>query len=132
MPIGVIFNVLAIALGGVIGAVSGGKMRNEWKEKLNMIFGVCSMGIGISSIVLMQNMPAVILSLILGTVTGIVLHLGRHIESAGKKLASFIPGQTGTDNALLVTAIVLFCSSGTGIYGNIVSGISGDHSIPDR
>ena len=129
MPIGVICNVLAVALGGVIGAVSGGKMRNEWKEKLNMIFGICSMGIGISSIVLMQNMPAVILSLILGTVTGIILHLGQHIESAGKKLASFIPGQTGMDNALLVTAIVLFCSSGTGIYGSIVSGMSGDHSI---
>ena len=28
-----------------------------------------------------------------------------------------------------MTAIVLFCASGTGIYGAIVSGISGDHSI---
>ena len=28
-----------------------------------------------------------------------------------------------------MTAIVLFCASGTGIYGSIVSGMSGDHSI---
>ena len=28
-----------------------------------------------------------------------------------------------------MTAVVLFCSSGTGIYGSIISGISGDHSI---
>ena len=29
----------------------------------------------------------------------------------------------------LITVIVLFCASGTGIYGSIVSGMSGDHSI---
>lgn len=29
----------------------------------------------------------------------------------------------------LVTIIVLFCASGTGIYGSIVSEMSGDHSV---
>ncbi|MBQ8954845.1 MAG: DUF554 family protein, partial [Clostridia bacterium] len=67
MPIGVICNVLAVAVGGVIGAAGGQKISREFKEKLNLIFGVCSMGIGICSIVLMQNMPAVVLALILGT-----------------------------------------------------------------
>ena len=52
MPIGVICNVLAVALGGVIGAACGGKLSQEFKDKLNLIFGVCSMGIGISFIVL--------------------------------------------------------------------------------
>ena len=129
MPIGVICNVLAVALGGLIGSLAGSKLSQEFKEKLNLIFGICSMGIGISSIVLMQNMPAVILALILGTIIGIVTHLGKHIENGGKRLAKLIPGQGDTDNALLVTTIVLFCASGTGIYGSIVSGMSGDHSI---
>lgn len=31
--------------------------------------------------------------------------------------------------ASLVTIIVLFCASGTGIYGSIISGMTGDHSI---
>ena len=31
--------------------------------------------------------------------------------------------------ATLTTVIVLFCASGTGIYGAIVSGMTGDHSI---
>ena len=129
MPIGIICNVLAVAVGGLIGAKAGNKLPQEFKEKLNLIFGICSMGIGISSIVLMQNMPAVVLALILGTILGIVARLGKRIENGGKKLASLIPGQSATDSALLVTAIVLFCSSGTGIYGSIVSGMSGDHSI---
>ena len=48
----------------------------------------------------------------------------------GKRLAGLFPSKgTGQDTALLVTAIVLLCASGSGIYGSIVSGISGDHSI---
>ena len=129
MPIGVICNVLAVALGGLIGATAGNKLSQEFKEKLNLIFGICAMGIGISSIVLMQNMPAVILALILGTILGIVTHLGKHIENGCRRLAKLIPGQRDADNALLVTTLVLFCASGTGIYGAIVSGMSGDHSI---
>ena len=129
MPIGVISNVLAVAIGGLLGARFGSSLSQELKDKLNLIFGICSMGIGISSIILMQNMPAVVLALILGTIIGVLTHLGRHIECGGQKLAQLIPGQKSTDNTLLVTTIVLFCVSGTGIYGSIVSGMSGDHSI---
>ena len=31
--------------------------------------------------------------------------------------------------SMLVTIIVLFCASGTGIYGSLDSGMSGDHTI---
>lgn len=31
--------------------------------------------------------------------------------------------------ATLITVIVLFCASGTGIYGSLVSGMDGDHSV---
>ena len=130
MPIGVIVNTLAIVIGGIAGALWGSKLSREFKEKLNLIFGVCAMGIGITSIVLMSNLPAVILSLILGTIVGIVIHLGKRLESGGKKLAHLFPSQgESQDTALLVTTIVLFCASGSGIYGSIVSGMSGDHSI---
>lgn len=136
MPLGIILNSLAIALGGLIGAKGGDRLSEEFKEKINLIFAVCSMGMGITSIILMENMPAVILSLILGTVIGVSVHLGARIEAAGawtqKKVSRLMPGSAAAetmDAALLVTTIVLFCSSGTGIYGAIVSGMSGDHSI---
>jgi len=132
MPVGVIINCLAVALGGIAGASFGKNLTDEFKEKLNLVFGICSMGIGISSIVLMQNMPGVVLALILGTTLGILCHLERNISRAGAAMQRLIPGASGMDDAasgLLITAIVLFCSSGTGIYGAIVSGMSGDHSI---
>ena len=58
MPIGIICNVLAVVIGGGVGATARDHISNDFKEKLNMIFGVCSMAIGIASIVLMENMPA--------------------------------------------------------------------------
>ncbi len=130
MPIGVICNTIAIALGGVAGAVFGSRLSAEFKEKLNLVFGICALGIGISSTVLMANLPAVILSLILGTILGTVLRLGDRISKGGERMAALFPRKEGNqDTALLVTGIVLFCASGTGVFGSIVSGMNGDHSI---
>ena len=95
------------------------------------------MTMGISSIILMANMPAVILSVILGTVIGCILHLGEWINRAALAMqkaigkvaqpAAALPEQEY--NASLVTIIILFCISGTGIYGAITEGMSGESSI---
>ena len=65
--VGIIVNVLSVALGGLLGTVFGKKMSPEFTAQLNKVFGVCAMGMGISSIGLMENMPAVILAVVVGT-----------------------------------------------------------------
>jgi len=138
MPIGVILDALSVVIGGIIGAAVGNKMTADFKDKMNMILGCCSMGMGISAIVLMKNMPAVIFSVIIGTAIGLVIHLGDKIDKGAKGMQGIISRFVKTENgrtseadfiASLVTCIVLFCASGTGIYGSIVSGMTGDHSI---
>lgn len=57
--IGVIVNVLAVALGGVLGTVFSKKLSTRFTTELNKVFGVCAIGMVISSVPLMQNMPAV-------------------------------------------------------------------------
>ncbi len=122
MPTGVIINALSIAVGGVLGAVAGNRVSDDFKAKIQMIFGVCSMSMGISSIVLMKNMPAVVFAVIIGTALGLVVHLeDMRTDCVGGNREEFME--------TLITVIVLFCASGTGIYGSIVSGMSGDHSI---
>ena len=137
MPIGVIVNTLSIIIGGVIGAAAGNALSDDFKEKLTMVFGCCAMSMGISSIVLMKNMPAVVFSVIIGTAIGICIKLGENINKAAGGMQKVIGkiiknNKSSNDEAYttaLVTAIVLFCASGTGIYGSIVSGMTGDHSI---
>lgn len=138
MPIGVIINTLSIFIGGIAGAFTGNSLSQQFKENLNMIFGMCAMGMGVSSIILMENMPAVIFSLIAGTTLGLAVHFGDRLNDiAGimQRAAAKIIKPTSTSMsheefmATLVTVIVLFCASGTGIYGSIVSGMTGDHSV---
>ena len=175
MPIGVIINALVVVIGGIVGALAGDKISESFKENLNTVFGACAMAMGISSVVLMENMPAVVFSVIVGTSIGLAMHLGQRIDRAGLMMQKGIGrvlsglqragkeqqeltgkisaagqtdavgkkdsadstgtvGQTDTagtadSSAVLVTALVLFCASGTGIYGSIVAGMTGDHSI---
>lgn len=55
MPIGIIINALSVAVGGVIGMLFGSKVPEKIKTELIQIFGVCSMGMGISSIVYLKT-----------------------------------------------------------------------------
>lgn len=138
MPVGILINALSIVAGGLIGLFVEDRLDLDFKEKLNMIFGVCAMGMGISSVMLMRNMPAVIFSVVIGTAVGLMIHLGDWIQKGAgmmQRAASKIVTNKNTSISeeefmtTLVTVIVLFCASGTGIYGSIVSGMTGDHSI---
>lgn len=136
MPIGIIVNCLGVIIGGILGSLIGPRLTESFKANLNLVLGACAMTMGISSISLMKNMPAVILSVILGTVIGLIIHLGNLTQKMGMKMekiiSKIIPGESEKDEdyqSVLVTAIVLFCASGTGIYGSITAGMTGDHSI---
>lgn len=137
MPTGIIINALSIALGGIIGTLLSRFLSQEYKDKLSVVFAICSLGMGINSVILLKNMAAVILALILGTFLGILIKLGKGIEKGAlllqKPLALLGKNQNSSmDTAkqeFLLTVIVVFCASGTGIYGSIDAGLTGDHSI---
>ena len=138
MPTGVIINALSVAVGGVIGALVGPKLPARLNAELTKIFGICSMGMGVSAIGLMKNMPAVIFAVIIGTAIGLAVDLGGIINRGAacmeKPVGKLFPNKNKTLSkeeymSMLVTVIVLFCASGTGIYGSLDSGMSGDHTI---
>ncbi len=138
MPTGVLINSASIILGGIFGAVLGHHLSAKFKMEITLIFGLCSMAMGINSIVLMENMPAVIFAIIMGTALGLVLHFNELINKGAmlmqkpiakifKNSKSDLPESEFL--ATLVTIIVLFCASGTGIYGSLSAGMTGDNSI---
>ena len=55
MPIGVIINELSVVIGGILGALMGHKLSPKFKADITLVFSVCSMGMGISTIGLMEN-----------------------------------------------------------------------------
>ncbi|SEI96036.1 hypothetical protein SAMN02910453_1702 [Lachnospiraceae bacterium A10] len=138
MPIGIMINVLSVAIGGIVGSIVGHKLSLDFKEKLNMIFGVCAMTMGVSLITEMYQMSAVIFSIVVGTALGLAIHFGDKVAALCgqmERIVSRFVTQKESDitveefRSTLITIIVLFCASGTGIYGSIVEGMTGDHSI---
>ena len=57
MPIGVIFCSSSIIIGGILGTLFGKYLSVDFKEKINMVFGACALAMGITSVMLMKNMP---------------------------------------------------------------------------
>ena len=86
MPIGIISNALVIIFGGIVGSLLGHKMSLEFKENMNMIFGAGAMTMGISSIMLMENLSAVIFSVVVGTAIGMAIHFGQWIAKGGEMM----------------------------------------------
>ncbi len=132
MPIGVLINALSVAAGGILGGFLQGRFSAPFQKNLNLIFGLCSVGMGVSAAAQMENLPAVVLALILGGIIGLLLHLGQRISNGAAILQRrFSPVKDSDEEktALFLTVIVLFCASGTGIYGALLSGFNGDHSV---
>lgn len=138
MAIGVIINALSVLIGGILGAMLGHKLNPKLKSELTLVFGICSLGMGISSISMMKYLPAVIFAIIVGTAIGLTCHVGDWINKGAiqmqKPIAKLFKNQSTQLSeeeflSQLVVIIVLFCASGTGIYGTLTSGMTGDHSI---
>ena len=137
--IGIITNVAAVFIGGILGSVFGSRLPDNLVKQLNKVFGICAMSMGISSITLMQNMPAVVLAMILGSSLGLIICLGDKIAAGGQAMGRaanrLLSGMSKAGmspdefESLLVTAIVLFCSSGTGIYGSLDAGMTGNVTV---
>ena len=129
MVIGPFINASAVLLGGVLGALLSQRLPERIRVSMTSIFGLASLGIGILLVVKCANLPAMVLATLLGalmlekgvnTAVAKAQNLFRHSR---KKPAheSFIQNY--------VAIIVLFCASGTGIFGAMNEGMTGDPSI---
>ena len=132
MPIGIITNVLSVLFGGLVGGLLSRRIPRKIKEALPLIFGFSSMMIGISLIVKLERLPAVMLSLILGTLVGELLDVEARVTKAVTVVQSKLMKNSKTDKAVMaefLSILVVFCASGTGIFGALQEGMTGDHTI---
>lgn len=132
MPFGLITDVCALLIGGLLGDVIGKRLSEEMKRALNNIFGICAMAIGIRLIVKMNSLSSVILAAVLGTIVGEALRLEERVDKGVMAVAPRIlkSASAGPDyiNTFCAVAVV-FCCSGTGWYGVLNEGFTGDGSI---
>ena len=72
--VGPYVNGTAVAVGGLVGAFLGTKLPERLRVALPQTFGLASMALGISMIVKVKYLPAVVLALIVGAIIGAIIY----------------------------------------------------------
>ena len=71
--LGTIVNVITVLIGGTIGTFFGNRIRPEYSETFIKVMGFITACIGIQSAANTMNFLVVVLSLVIGTLIGILL-----------------------------------------------------------
>ena len=131
MPIGILTDVSATLCGALAGCVLSSRLGDNWKKLLNNLLGIAALVMGIVLRIRAKNLSAVILALLLGACVGEALRLEDRIHGAATAVTAKLMGG-GTDGAYLAqvsAALILFCCGGTGWFGALNEGLTGDGGI---
>jgi len=135
LVIGPFINASAVLLGGVLGAFLSQRLPERIRSSMPSIFGLASLGIGILLVIKCANLPVMVLATLLGALIGEFCYLEKGINGAvgkAKNLISRGKNAAGAHDSFIqsyVAIIILFCASGTGIFGSMQEGMTGDPSI---
>ena len=136
--LGTIVNVIAIVVGGLIGLVFKGGLKERFREVLmqacglavvfigaagafEMIFSV--EGAGLSS----NHTMLIVISLVIGGLVGELINIEKGLDIMGDKLKKLV--KAGNDNKFVdgfVTASLVFCVGAMAICGPIDEALTGD------
>lgn len=132
MPIGILTDVSSVVLGGLLGCFLGERLTDRWKSLLNNLLGMAAIVMGIVLILRVHDLSAAVLSMLVGGVAGEALQLEQNVNKLVTSVTGRLMRGTNVDETYLIqvtTVVVLFCFSGTGWYGSLYEGMTGDGSI---
>lgn len=135
--IGPLVNGSALLVGSVIGGMLGPKLKPGLKQSMPMVFGCASMGLGVAMIIKVKFLAPVVLALVVGTLIGELIQLESLIQKVAgrskKWMEKFIKpsGDISQEEFMdkFVALLVLFCLSGTGVYGSMTEGMTADPTL---
>ena len=125
---GVLINAAAVAAGGVLGTLGGRLMPEKMKQTELAASGLVSIGIGISGAIGSSNQLIPILSLVIGSVIGELLHIEDGVTRAGDWLQKRF-GKSGSITEGFVTGSLVFAAGAMAVMGALESGLKNDHTI---
>lgn len=132
MVTGPFINAAAVLIGGIAGAGLSHRLPERIRTSMPSVFGLASLAIGVLLIIKCANMPVMVLSVLLGAVIGELCCLENKINAVAGKIKTRLPARGGAQESFIenyVVLIFLFCVSGTGIFGAMHEGMTGDPTV---
>ena len=127
--IAAIVNAVVVILGGLLGLLLGGRLKEKHTKTIVAALGICTMVIGITSAIVTTNILIVIICLVIGTIVGELLKIEHRLDTLGDWLKSKVSKNSGgrfTEG--FVTASLLFCVGSMAIMGSFDAGLRGDYN----
>ncbi len=123
---GTIVNVATIVTGGFIGLLLNKKLPAKYVVIFFQVIGLFTLFLGISMVLKTTHVLHMVLSLILGALTGEALNL----ESGMERFTGFVKGKLKFSDEKfsegMITAFLLFCMGSMTILGGIEEGMTGN------
>ena len=121
--IGSIVNALAVVIGGLLGLIIHKKLPKYIVETTFQTIGLFTIVLGITMAIKTTHFLAMVLSLVIGSILGSILHLDNLIIAVG----DFLKKKTGSSNNQFsegfITAFLLYCMGSLTILGAIEEGL---------
>lgn len=120
---GSLFNAFAVLLGGSAGLFAGHFVPERVQRSIFQCLGLFCMYLGLNMALRMQDVLTVLLSFILGTAAGDLVHLDDRLNASGNWLKTKLQIGSATYTEGFVTATLLFCVGSMSILGAIEDGV---------
>ena len=126
---GTVFNALMVLLGGTIGLIAGKFIPERMQNTIFNCMGLFTLYVGITMILNTKDSIAVLVSLILGAITGDLLGIEDKLSSLGDTLKAKFKASDSKFTEGFVNAAILFCIGSMSIIGAFNDGIRHDPEI---
>ncbi|HMM11994.1 MAG TPA: DUF554 domain-containing protein [Bacteroidales bacterium] len=127
--LGTIINALAVLLGGLAGLMLHARLPQRYVTALFQAIGLFTLALGMMMALRAQEWLLVVLSLILGALTGELLRMENFFEGLAGRIGKRTGAGGSRFNQGLLTAFLLFCMGSMTILGAVEEGISGERSL---
>ena len=132
---GVLVNTLTVIIGSTVGLLLKKQIPEKLTNAVMTAIGLCTIAIGVTGVIKGENQLVMIISLVFGTIVGMLIDIDGKLSRLGDKFQNKRAknGNVHSDNATFsqgfVTASLLFCVGAMTIVGSMNAGISGDNQM---
>lgn len=127
--LGTIVNGIAIILGAVIGRLLSG-IPAGIRQTVMQAIGLAVVLLGITMSLESKNFLLLIVSLVIGSIVGELMHIEASLNRAGKWLEKKVGGnKDGSIATGFVTATLVYCIGAMAVLGAMDSGLRNNHDI---
>jgi uncharacterized protein len=127
--LGTLVNSAAIIVGALIGVYFNKSIPERIKNIAMIAIGLSVLLIGLQMSIKAQNMLIVIFSLVIGGITGEMIHLEKRLDDLGGWVKTKVKSKDGRFVEGFVTTSLIYCIGAMAIVGSIEDGINNNHSI---